>query len=90
MTPMGDADSTEREPESDLRDALLEAMPSWAADVGMLMKGSLRSLLTTFVRSILLPPPTARTKLEPNSLMRSSAYWAFSMVASPTWTTSMS
>ena len=90
MTPMGDPDSMDLEPVSDFRDALFEAIPSCAADVGMLMNGRFISLLTTLAMSILLPPPTARMKLDPNSRIWSSAFWAFSKLASPTVQTSMS
>ena len=84
MTPIGDADAMERDPVDDFREALLDAMPSWAADVGMLMNGRLRSLETILAVSILLPPPTARMNSDPNSMTCFSTFSTFSAVASPT------
>ena len=84
MTPMGDADAMERDPVDDFREALLDAIPSWAADVGMLMNGRLRSLETILAVSILLPPPTARMNSDPNSMTCFSTFSTFSAVASQT------
>ena len=90
MTPIGEADAMEREPVDDFSDALLEAIPSWAADVGMLMNGRFRSLETILAVSILLPPHTARMKSDPNSMTCFSTVSTFSDVASPTMQVSMS
>jgi hypothetical protein len=66
-----------------LSDALSEAIPSWAADVGMLTNGMRSSLATIFPRSILLPPPTARMNLVLFSLAHSMALSTFETVAFP-------
>ena len=64
ITPMGEAPSMDLEPLSDLIEALFEARPSCAAEVGMLMKGTLRSIEAILAISILLPPPTARMNVD--------------------------
>ena len=58
------------EPLSDLIEALFEARPSCAAEVGMLMKGTLRSIEAILAISILLPPPTARMNVDLCSRIR--------------------
>ena len=70
-------------PISALRDALLDAIPSCAADVGMLMNGMCRSAATSFPISILLPPPTASMNLECVSLAISMALSTLATVAVP-------
>ena len=90
ITPMGEAPSIETDPLSDLIEALLDAMPSWAAEVGMLINGMLRSLATTLAISILLPPPMANMNVEPYSWILSLAFSMFSLVALSVMKVSMS
>ena len=70
-------------PMSAFKDALSDAIPSWAADVGMLTKGMWSSLATILPISILLPPPTARMNFAPKSLPSLMALSTLDTVALP-------
>ena len=77
-------------PFSFLKEALSEQIPSWATEVGMLMKGMPVSLETILQMSILLPPPTARMNLASDFFTASMTLSTLSWVVLPTNTADMS
>jgi hypothetical protein len=61
MSAIGGCAMTETDPLALFTEAIGDAIPSWAAEVGILMNGRFCLFDAIFATSMLFPPPTAIT-----------------------------